>query len=155
MKINQLLDKYSDDSAEFTLIQRKQEKGFSLVEVVVAMTILLIVLLGVFATFTYAVSYNAGNNARSQALTVLQQEVELLRSKKFTPTITDPELQAGIKPAKAVKSADGNGFVIETTVVDVTTTIKEINVKVSLANPTPGWRTSIPAVVILRRVRAN
>lgn len=54
------------------------EGGFSLVEVVFAMIILLIVLLGVFITFAYAVNYNAGNSARAQALTILQKEVELM-----------------------------------------------------------------------------
>ena len=71
------------------------ESGFSLVEVVCALVILLIALLGVFVTFTYSINYNAGNSSRSQALALLQREVEQLRSKKFTPDFTDPALYGG------------------------------------------------------------
>jgi prepilin-type N-terminal cleavage/methylation domain-containing protein len=139
--------------------------GFSLIEVIIAMVILMIVLLGVFVTFTYAVNYNAGNNSRSQALAVLQQEIELLRSAKFTPTITDAALIGGKKDARIVSSADRNRFRVEITVdddpfegdvqIDDTKTLKEITLTVTLENPTPGWQTAVPATVILRRVRAN
>ena len=140
-------------------------RGFSLIEVIIAMVILMIVLLGVFVTFTYAVNYNAGNNSRSQALAVLQQEIELLRSAKFTPTITDANLLGGKQPARIVSSADRNRFRVEITVdddpfegdiqIDDTKTLKEITLTVTLENPTPGWQTAVPATVILRRVRAN
>ena len=55
---------------------RSGEAGFSLIEVAVAMVVVLIALLGVFFTLTYAITYNAGNNSRAQALAVLQEEVE-------------------------------------------------------------------------------
>lgn len=153
------------------------EAGFSLVEVVIAMVIFLIALLGVFITFTYAVNYNAGNSSRAQALAVLQQEVELMRSAKFTPTHTDNftptvpddgrrDITGGTKPSRTVTSADGKRFIVDvkvdnnplTQVVDdesVSTTFKEITVTVTLDSPTPGWQTAIPATVIVRRVRGN
>ena len=155
-----------------------EEAGFSLVEVAIAMLIILIALLGVFATFTYAISYNAGNNSRAQAIAVLQREVELLRSAKFTPNVTDAftpgipddgrrDIRGGEKPARTTTSADGNRFLVETKIDndpltegiqstnENTTTIKEISVTVRLDTPTPGWQTSVPATVVLRRVRAN
>lgn len=143
--------------------RRPNEAGFSLIEVTAAMTIFLVAMLGVFVTFTYAVSYNAGNNSRIQALSVLQQEVERIRSKKFIPT-TDAELKGG-KTTKDVESADGNKYKVEIVIdddpftpgtqIDSTKTIKEIKVTVTLASPTPGWQTSVPATVVLRRVRGN
>jgi prepilin-type N-terminal cleavage/methylation domain-containing protein len=155
-----------------------EEAGFSLVEVSIAMLIILIALLGVFATFTYAISYNAGNNSRVQAIAVLQREVELLRSAKFTPTVTDAftpgvpddgrrDIRGGEKPSRNTTSADGNRYVVETKIDndpltdgiqstnESTSTIKEITVTVRLDSPTPGWQTSVPATVVLRRVRAN
>ncbi len=142
------------------------QKGFSLVEVTIAMVIFLIVLLGVFVTFTYAITYNAGNNSRAQGLAVLQQEVELLRSAKFTSGITDSSLSGGKKAARIVTSADNSRFRVEITIddepetkniieVDATKKMKEITVKVTLDNPTPGWQTSLPAIVVLQRVRGN
>lgn len=149
-------------------MSRGEESGFTLIEVIIALVMLLIVLLGVFASFTYAINYNAGNNARSQALVVLQQEVERLRSAKFTPdpTVTDPSLTGGVKTPRPIQSADGNRFLIQISVDNdpdvagiqddsVATTLKEITVSVTLDRPTPGWQSAIPATVILRRVRAN
>lgn len=147
--------------------KRDEEAGFSLVEATCAMIILLIALVGVATTFTYAINYNAGNNSRAQALAVLQQEVEQLRSAKFTPAPNgmDASLAGGTKTAKTISSADGRRFRIQTVVdddplttgvqIDNTKTIKEISVTVTLDNPTPGWQTAVPATVILRRVRAN
>jgi prepilin-type N-terminal cleavage/methylation domain-containing protein len=65
------------------------DPGFSLVEVVVAMFIITILMLGAFAAMTYAIKYNSGNKARAQAVEVLQQEVERYRAAKFNSTTTD------------------------------------------------------------------
>lgn len=154
--------------AEMNVQKKKgEEAGFSLVEVIIALVILLIALLGVFVSFTYSVSYNAGNSSRAQALAVLQQEVENLRSAKFTPDFTDPSLEGGEKAARVVTLLNGNKFRIKNivdndpstpTVIDgesVKTSIKQISVTVTLDTPTPGWQTSVPATVILQRVRGN
>lgn len=152
-------------SAPEVACQTGKDGGFTLIEVIIAMVILMIVLLGVFVSFTYAVNYNAGNNSRAQALSVLQQEIELLRSAKFTPSITDANLLGGAQPARVVSSADGNRFRVQITVdddpfaggvqVDTTKTLKEVTLTITLEKPTPGWQTAVPARVILRRVRAN
>ncbi len=139
--------------------------GFSLVEVVVALVILLIAVMGVFITFTYAVNYNAGNNSRSEALAILQQEVERMRSAKFTPAITDTTLLGGSRLPKTVIAASNNSFRVQIDVdddpktdgiqINNATTIKEVNVTVTLNRPTPGWQTAVPATVVLQRVRSN
>ena len=147
------------------------ESGFSLVEVIFAMVILLVALLGVFVTFTYSISYNAGNSSRSQALAILQQEIEQMRSKKFTsappPNGTDPALYGVANSQKTVTALNGNKFKVTTSIdnnpltpaidVDesVQPTIKQITVTVTLDSPTPGWQTSLPATVVLQRVRGN
>lgn len=145
---------------------RAGESGFSLIEVAVAMVIMLVALLGVFFTFTYAITYNAGNNSRAQALAVLQEEVERLRSLKFTPTVTDADLQGGTRTPRTVVSPNGGTFSV-TVFVDndpftpgiqdetVPTSIKEIEVRVKLEHPSPGWQAAVPATVFLRRVRSN
>lgn len=144
----------------------REEADFSLVEAVIALIILLIVVSGVFATFAYAVNYNAGNNSRSQALAVLQQEAELMRSAKFTSSTTDNytpgtpddgrrDITAGVKATRIATSANGFSFKVQTTVVDISTTLKEITITVMLDSPTLGWQTAVPATVVLRRVQAN
>ena len=141
------------------------EKGFSLIEVTIAMLFFLIAVMGIFMTFAYAVSYNTGNSSRAQALALLQQRVEQMRSAKFTPTITDSILLGGTKPDDIVTGADGNKYRLKVVVdddpftslvqTDTTKSFKEISVTVSLEKPTPGWQASVPATVILRRVRGN
>lgn len=163
----QIVPEESDGTLKFVK-KTSNESGFSLVEVICAMVILLIALLGVFVTFTYSINYNAGNSSRSQALALLQQEVERMRSKKFTPDFTHPDLYGGVKPVRSYTALNGNKFKIAVSidnnpatpnVIDsneaLNPTIKQINITVTLDSPTPGWQTSVPATVILQRVRGN
>lgn len=131
------------------------------------MVIILIALLGVVTSFTYAITYNAGNNSRSQALAVLQEEVERLRSLKFTPGVTDPGLAGGTHSPRTIPTNGGNFTVRVFIDNDPATagiqgdgdvpspTIKEIDVLVQLEGPDLGWQTAVPARIILRRVRGN
>jgi prepilin-type N-terminal cleavage/methylation domain-containing protein len=164
---NQLAQRESGRTSEFVK-KSKNESGFSLVEVICALVILLIALLGVFVTFTYSVNYNAGNSSRSQALSLLQEEVEQMRSKKFTPDYTDPDLYGGVKADRHITAYNGNKFNVAVSidnnpatpaVIDsdekTNPTIKQISITVTLDSPTPGWQTAVPATVILQRVRGN
>ncbi len=174
MKIQKISEKHHNtdhrkDVCSLSLNVNRESKsdqsGFSLIEVTIAMVVFLIAVLGVFFSFTFAVSYNAGNSARAQALAVLQQKVETMRSAKFTPGLTDSTLTGGTKTPEIISSPDGNTFRIQVVVdddpftsgvqADTTKLLKEVTVTVTLNNPTPGWQTSIPATVVLRRVRGN
>ena len=144
---------------------KKNELGFSLLEALVAIVIMLVVLLGVFSVFTYAIIYNTGNNTRSQALSVLQREVELIRSYKFTPTVTDSEMTGGEKAAKYVNAADGTNYKVvvkvdddpSTAAIDTvsTSSLKEITIIVSPTNKVADWQTAASTQVMMRRVRGN
>ena len=102
--------------------------GFSLIETVIALVVIMIALLGVFTVFTYAIVYNAGNKARAAALTVLQQEVEFYRAAKFnaspatdnfTPGSPDDgrrDLTGGQKAARTVTTPDGMSFLVNVSV---------------------------------------
>lgn len=141
-------------------------KGFSLLEAIIALSVFLVVVLGAYTSITYAINYNTGNMSRAQALSVLQQEVEQIRSAKFTPQITDSILLGGEKPVRTLTTEDGRVFSSTITVDDdpftpgiqvatSTATLKHITVTVVLASPSPGWQTAAPATVVIRRVRAN
>lgn len=149
----------------------RKEEGFSLIEVTVAILIMTIMMMGVLTVFTYTIQYNRGNNLRSQALSVLQQEAELYRSGKFTPSVTDPELMGGAKPLKTVSSADGTVFLVNASVDNdpntggVQTseslasgkpcTLKEITLKISPANKESDWIVADNTGLIIQRVRSN
>jgi prepilin-type N-terminal cleavage/methylation domain-containing protein len=148
----------------------REQSGFTLIEVAIAMVVILVALLGVVFTFTYSIMYNMGNNSRSQALAVLQQEVEQMRAAKFTPTITDSNLSGHTSASRTITNALGTSFTItesvdndpfttgvqdNSVVTDANCTYKEITVTVQLSSPSPGWQTAVPSTVILRRARAN
>jgi prepilin-type N-terminal cleavage/methylation domain-containing protein len=142
----------------------RDEKGFTLIELSVAMVIILVSLLGVFFAITFAIKYNSGNESRAKSLAVLQQEIERMRSAKFTPSVTDTVLLGGT--ATRTVTSGGLTYSIYTTVdndpftagiQDETTftSLKEITISATLANPSPGWQTAVPATVVLRRVKSN
>lgn len=151
------------------------EGGFSLIEIMIALVILMVAMLGVFQAFTYAIAYNNGNKTRGQALVVMQQEVERLRSKKFTPGFTDPDLTGGTH-TNTVSLTSGPIFTVTDQVdneplvdgiqpesyqcltpqgANIPCAIKEITITVTLQAPYPGWQTAVPAVAVLRRTRGN
>jgi len=151
---------------------RRDIAGFTLVEVVIAFLIIMIALLGVVNAFTYAIRYNTGNNSRAQALAILQEEIELLRSAKFsgigTNKVVDPLLTGGTKAAKSVTAA--NGFVynirdevdndpqtaaIEDEATAPNTALKQIRITVSIDHSAPGWQTAVPITAVMLRTRGN
>lgn len=152
-----------------SIMVKKNESGFSLIEVTIALVVLLISIIAVFTAFAYSVTYNAGNSSRSQALSVFQKEIELLRSAKFTPTIyNDPLLTGGIKTPKVVTSqGDNTQYLVETTVDndpftagiqttgDDTTKLKEITITVTPQTNNGKWVSAYNTKVVLRRTRAN
>jgi len=136
-----------------------------MIETAIAMVIILVALLGVSFALTYSITYNTGNQSRAKALAVLQQEVERMRSAKFTPSYTDPVLYGGTSSRNVV--ADNLTFEVTTdvdndpstsgTIEDETTftSMKEIRITTKLASPSPGWQIAVPAVFELRRVKSN
>lgn len=162
----------------------RNEAGFSLIEVVIALLILMVAVLGVFGVFVYAITINSGNSNRSQALSILQKEVELLRSAKFTPAVVSNvttatptcasadngsrDITGGVKAAQRRCGADGTAYIVDTTVdddpftpntpspqVDTTTSMKDITLSVTPIGSNGNWITAYRTTVVFRRVRAN
>ncbi len=160
-------------------IEEKKDGGFTLVEVIIALVILMISVMGVFAVFAYATVHNTGNSMRSQALSVLQREVEMIRSAKFTPTITGSytpgtpddgrrDLRGGTKTPRTVTAVNGTTYTVETIVDNDPFTplvqndaavpkpkLKEITLTVTPQSNTNGWVVAYPVRVVFRRVRSN
>ena len=147
-----------------------KSSGFTLVEVVVALVIIMVALLGVVFAISWSIIYNAGNANRAKTLAVLQQEVERLRSAKFTPAGADDPLHGTAMTSKFVTSGPLAFEVFttvdndpstpdivedETAIPNANTSFKQITITTRLAAPSPGWQTAIPATVVLRRVKSN
>lgn len=65
---------------------RKGTRGFTLVETVIAMLIMMAASVSVVGLFTYAIKYNAGAKDRELSMAVAQKRVEWLRSLPFDDT---------------------------------------------------------------------
>ena len=148
-------------------------KGFTIPEVIIAGMIMMILCIGTLSVFSYVVRINRGNNLRTQALAVLQQEVEEFRSLKFVPIGSDARLNGGSYPnyktgVSAPSSADGRKFNITVTINNYpfddgvlnndesTTTLKQITVNaVPQVAENETWLQNLNTNVTIQRVRSN
>ena len=151
------------------------EKGFSLVEVIVAGIVMVILCVGLLTVFSYVTKINRGNNIRAQALSALQQEIEFYRSLKFIPgqeTAADlpnhrsADLYSGSRTRPPVTSASGMVFNINVTVVNLNgsptvaeeyCTFKEITIQAVPAVTQGHWLSddNLNTRITMQRVRAN
>ena len=89
------------------------EKGFTLVEVLIAMVVLSLGLLGAVALHISAVGANTAANAMTNAVHLAQSRLEALMALEYTRNITDPNLLSDDKTtgkAESYTDADGNGL---------------------------------------------
>jgi type IV pilus assembly protein PilV len=61
----------------------RSERGFTLLEIVLAMLVMMIAVLGTMSLFIFSVNYNSGSRARAMALAVAQRHLERLRNVPF------------------------------------------------------------------------
>jgi type II secretory pathway pseudopilin PulG len=146
----------------------RREGGFTLVEMIIAILILFIAVMGVFAAFTYATRFNRGNSQRSQALAVMQREIEFLRSAKFTPTITSDttnhqhtepvcpaadngsrDLTGGDKETEYRCGIDGTIYAVDTRIDDDPYTANQQDYPWPLPSPLP---SPAPPVSVMKEI---
>lgn len=85
---------------------RRGERGFTLLETVIAMIIMMTVGLGASALFLYSVSNNTAATSRTQAYAVAQRNMERLRSVPYTDPLLDPTV-APVCSTSNTQSANG------------------------------------------------
>lgn len=85
---------------------RRSEAGFTLLETVIAMIVMMVVGLGASSLFLYSITNNSAAASRTQALAIAQQQVEQLRSVAWD----DPLLNATVNPVTTtIMSGGGAG----------------------------------------------
>ncbi len=157
------------------LVKPNRENGFTLIEVLVAGSIMIILSIGILTVFSYAVNINRGENIRAQALSALQLEVEYYRSLKFVPGAQttadlpnhrDPNLRAGTHTLSPVTTADLRVFNVSavvtnlqhkpsTTVDEAHSIYKEITITAVPQVAETGWLANLRTTVTIQRVRSN
>ena len=145
--------------------------GFTIPEVIIAGSIMIILCVGTLSVFSYSVKINRGNNLRMQALSVLQQKVEYYRSLKYVPIYanTSAELDGCDRTnVGTLTSADGRIFDIFVTIdndpstvaIDTvgndTTKFKQITIAATpQVAENEGWLQNLNTKVTIQRVRSN
>lgn len=151
----------------------REPDGFTVVEVIVAASIMIILCVGTLSVFAYAVKINRGNNLRMQALTVLQMEVEYYRSLKFIPGLEttanlsahrDTNLRVGSHALANVTTPDGRVFTVTSSVVNISPSgadeahikFKEITISaIPQVAESEAWLANLNTQVTIQRVRSN
>ncbi|HSE23569.1 MAG TPA: prepilin-type N-terminal cleavage/methylation domain-containing protein [Pyrinomonadaceae bacterium] len=93
--------------------KEKGERGFSLIEVMIAFVVMMVASLAVGSVFFYSVQNNVGGSERALAMGVAQQQLEQLRSVSFN----DSSLAAGSTTFPTVQTGERQ-FEVVRTVVD-------------------------------------
>jgi len=149
----------------------KRQSGFTLVEVIIAASIMIVLCVGTLSVFSYVVKINRGENVRLQALSVLQKDVEHYRSLKFVPVGSSAELNGGTyNNIRTPRSADNRYFNISVTidnnpyltgiqtstdVPEATCKFKEIKITAVPQTAETGWLANLKTEVTIQRVRSN
>jgi Tfp pilus assembly protein PilV len=125
--------------------QRRQEKGFTLMETSAALLVMMIGGLGICAVFTYAIKNNTGSRDRAAAIAVAQQEMERFRQATFL----DPLLTAGAATTKTVTSADRT-YSVTTQITDTTASLKTISIQVTPLLSSDPWALGTVSISVQR-----
>lgn len=151
------------------------DDGFTIPEVIVAGSLMIILCVGTLSVFAYVVKINRGNNLRMQALSVLQANVEYYRSLKFVPGLEttadlpnhrDPDLYAGSHTLKQITTPDGRTFNITSTITnnsfssgqndEAHCVFKTITITaIPVVAERDAWLQNLHTDVTIQRVRAN
>ena len=139
------------------------ESGFTLLEAIIALLLMLIVALGSASLFSFSIYNNSGGSDRATSLAIAQQALESLRSAQFNATTTDASL-AGATTVETV-AVEGRTFRLTTAIddvpattvpdVDPNTNLKGITVTVVPLSIARGWAFGAGGTVTLFTQRAR
>ena len=145
-------------------------RGFTLLEICIAMSVMLIVGLGAVSLFFYAVRYNSGATDRTNELAILQRQVETYRAlqcdsaqmaaQAAATTLVTTQASSGTNANNTNSTAgDSRSYDLTTTIEDLTTYTggpvmqKRITLTVKARNSNRSqndWRNAAMTVVVRR-----
>lgn len=160
---------------ERNLSSPKRDTGFTIPEVIIAGTLMIVLCVGTLSVFAYVVKINRGNNLRMQALSVLQAKVEYYRSLKFVPGLETTadlpnhrniDLYAGAHTLSSITTPDGRIFNITSNVTNAAPVsgpndeahcqFKTITITaVPQVAERDAWLQNLHTDVTIQRVRSN
>ena len=130
---------------------RKNERGFTLVETTISMVVMMVAGLAVSSLFVFSTQNNIGGNERALAMAVAQQQMEQLRSVSFDSTL----LNAGTTTS-TVRSSDRDYTVVKAITDDINpnNSVKQLRRITITVTPVGGARgnwTRTPVTLVALR----
>ncbi len=107
-------------------IRQQGERGFTIIEVCIALVFMLVAFIGIAPMLVYAVTYNSGAAIRAGALAAGQKKLEQLRATPFSSCVSATETMSVGDATTGLQT-----YTVETIVTDTTTTIKTITIRVT------------------------
>jgi len=134
-------------------IAQKNERGFTLIETVIALVVMMVVGLASASLFVYAIQNNLGGGERALAMAVAQQHLEQFRSVAFD----DTTLAVGTTTLPTVVSGERKYTVVRTVSNETNTDgtskfLKRITIRVTPQTGGPSW-VRTPVVLVSHRSR--
>lgn len=134
------------------------DRGFTMVEAIIALLLMMIVALGAASLFSFSIYHNSGGVDRASSLAIAQQALETLRVAEFSSVSTSALLNGGTVVQNGIVR-DQRTFRLtriidddpSTLAVDVNpaTNLKQIRVEVRPQNIGFGWTSGAYGTVTL------
>ena len=121
------------------------QRGFTLIETVISLVVMMTVSLAVMSLFFYATNYNSGTNDRAIATAIAQEQLEKLRAVSYS----DSSLNTGTTGPTTV-TRGGRGYSVVKTVATATNGLKTITINVTPQGAGPGWAGTAVTVMTQR-----
>jgi len=120
---------------------RRGERGFTLIETMVSLVLMMIAGLGAASLFMYAIRNNSGAADRAAAIAIAQQRMERLRSVGYT----DASLNSGT--TNTVVTSAGRNYRVQTIICMAaacggSATMKHITIKVTPTSAGTVWASN-------------
>ena len=132
-----------------------RQQGFTLLEIMIALVLMMVVTLGAAGLFAYAINYNSGAYDRTLAYAVAQRQMEYLRRTPFDSLVTPAQPEPNIISA-------GRTYSIVTTVCaddaancGGSATLKKITIQITPQGAGANWVRSSVRIETLRAATAT
>ncbi|HIJ90815.1 MAG: prepilin-type N-terminal cleavage/methylation domain-containing protein [Desulfobulbaceae bacterium] len=142
--------------------QSQGQQGFTLVEIMIALLVFMVVMLGVAGGLITAIQANRGNVVRDEALRLAEDELNRLKGIQFSVFATSAELTATVPPAwtaptNVLSNIRGGTVTFArarqiTDLATAATALKRVDVAVGWNEPGPSGGTALPATGMNRQV---
>lgn len=134
---------------------QEHERGFTLLEVAIAFTLMMVVGLAATALFLYANNYNSGAGERALSIAVAKQQLEQVRSASSTDALLTIPSGSTSTTATTTVSNGGKSYSVTRTVELLAActgcnAAKRITITVTPQDKTPLWGASPVTVVTMR-----